>query len=256
MNQREAKAMVDHKRVKKDQAKAKEEQERVKRDLREIKHLQEQLRIDQANASAISHQEWEDMRKSFREQLQSIGEDLKDQFQAAQRTKKEIDVTSAIESVLQERAWLGRIPLPNSEEVGSEYDLLPPLRSERSGRGSIRRSRTTSLRGSSPPQGPRQQGGNLSGGRSSSCSSSDSELDRPHTLGDEISKLICTLRKKDSRNQVTKQPEAVFLGKAPKMREPETYEGCRESYVPWIKAVKEYMTVCSIDFRDDTTKIY
>jgi hypothetical protein len=40
------------------------------------------------------------MRKSFREQLQSITEELKAQFQAAQRTKKEIDITSAIESVL------------------------------------------------------------------------------------------------------------------------------------------------------------
>jgi hypothetical protein len=40
------------------------------------------------------------------------------------------------------------------------------------------------------------------------------------------------------------------------MREPETYEGCHESYVPWMKAVKEYMTVHSMDFRDDTTKIY
>jgi hypothetical protein len=37
---------------------------------------------------------------------------------------------------------------------------------------------------------------------------------------------------------------------------PETYEGCHESYVPWMKAVKEYMTVHSMDFRDDTTKIY
>jgi hypothetical protein len=110
--------------------------------------------------------------------------------------------------------------------------------------------------GSSPPRGPRQQGGNSSGGSSSSSSSSDSESDRPHTLGDEISKLICALRKKDSHNQVTKQPEAVFLGKAPKMREPETYEGCHESYVTWMKAVKEYMTIRSMDFRDDTTKIY
>jgi hypothetical protein len=40
------------------------------------------------------------------------------------------------------------------------------------------------------------------------------------------------------------------------MREPETYEGCHESYVPWMKVVKEYMTAYSMDFRDDTTKIY
>jgi hypothetical protein len=44
------------------------------------------------------------MRKSFREQLQSIREELKDQFQAAQRTKKEIDIASVIDSILQERA--------------------------------------------------------------------------------------------------------------------------------------------------------
>jgi hypothetical protein len=60
----------------------------------------------------------------------------------------------------------------------------------------------------------------------------------------------------NSRNRVTKHPEAVFLGKAPKMREPETYKDCHESYVPWRKAVKEHMTVRSMDFADDTTKIY
>jgi hypothetical protein len=63
------------------------------------------------------------MRKSFREQLQSIGEELKDQFQATPRTKKEIDVALVMDSILQKRAWLGRIPLPDSDEVESEYDL-------------------------------------------------------------------------------------------------------------------------------------
>jgi hypothetical protein len=138
----------------------------------------------------------------------------------------------------------------------SEYELPGPPRSERSGRGSIQRSITTGSRGSSPPRGTGRQGGDSSGGSSSSSSSSDSESDRPNRLGDEISRLIRALRKKDSRNRVAKCPEAVFLGKAPKMREPETYEGCRESYVPWMKAVKEYMTVRSMDFRDNTTKIY
>jgi hypothetical protein len=88
MNQREAKAKADHESVKKDQAKAREEQEKVKRDLQNVKHLQEQLRVDQANASAVSQQEQEDMRKSFREQLQSIGEELKAQFQAVQKTRR------------------------------------------------------------------------------------------------------------------------------------------------------------------------
>jgi hypothetical protein len=77
------------------------------------------------------------MRKSFREQLQSIGVELKAQFQAAQKAKKEIDVASAIESVLQEQARLGRIPLPDSDEMESEYELPEPLCSEHSGRGSI-----------------------------------------------------------------------------------------------------------------------
>lgn len=95
---------MDHEKVKKDQAKARKEQERVKRELQKVKHLQDQLRIDQANASAISQQEWEDMRKSFREQLQSIGEELKAQFQVTQRTNGEIDVNSVIESALQEWA--------------------------------------------------------------------------------------------------------------------------------------------------------
>jgi hypothetical protein len=44
------------------------------------------------------------MRKSFREKLQSIGEELKAQFQATQKTKKEINVASAFQSVLQEWA--------------------------------------------------------------------------------------------------------------------------------------------------------
>jgi hypothetical protein len=48
----------------------------------------------------------------------------------------------------------------------------------------------------------------------------------------------------------------VFLGKAPKIRESKTDEGCCESYVPWMKAIKEYMIVRSMDFRDNTTKIY
>jgi hypothetical protein len=57
------------------------------------------------------------MRKSFREQVQSIREELKDQFLATQRTKKEIDVASVIDSILHERVWLGRIPLPDSKEA-------------------------------------------------------------------------------------------------------------------------------------------
>jgi hypothetical protein len=42
------------------------------------------------------------MKTLFQEQLQSIGEELKAQFQAAQKSKGEIDVTSVIESILQE----------------------------------------------------------------------------------------------------------------------------------------------------------
>jgi hypothetical protein len=77
------------------------------------------------------------MRKSFQEQLQSIGEEMKAQFQAAQKTRKEIDVTLAIKSVLQEQAKQGVIPLPNSDEPESEYKLPEPQQSEHSGRGSI-----------------------------------------------------------------------------------------------------------------------
>jgi hypothetical protein len=242
MNQREAKAKADH--------------EKVKKDLQNLKRLQDQLRIDQANVSGVSQQEQEDIRKSFREQLQSIGEELKAQFQAAQKNKGEIDVTSVIKSVLQERARQGRIPLPNSDEMESEYELPEPPSSERSGRGSIQRSRTTGSRGSSPPMGNGRQGKDSPGGSSSSSSSSDSDSDRPNQVGDEISKVIHALRKNDSCNQVAKCPEAVFLGKAPKMREPETYEGCHESYILWMKAVKQYMIVRSIHFRDNTTKIY
>jgi hypothetical protein len=90
MNDREIKASAD--------------QEKVKKDLRKLKSLQEQLQQDQANASAVSQQEPEDMRKSCREELQSIGEELKVQFQSAQQSHKDIDVTSVIDSVLEQRA--------------------------------------------------------------------------------------------------------------------------------------------------------
>jgi hypothetical protein len=93
------------------------------------------------------------MRKSFREQLQSIGEELKAQFQAAQKTKGEINVTSVIESVLQEQAKRGTILLPNSDEMELEYELPKLPHSEHSGRGSMQQPLTTSSRGSSLPRG-------------------------------------------------------------------------------------------------------
>jgi iron only hydrogenase large subunit-like protein len=112
------------------EVKAKADQEQVKKDLRKLKRLQEQLRQDQVNASAISQQEREDMQKSFREELQSIGEELKVQFQSAQQSHKDIDITSLINSVLEQRAQQGRFPLPNSDDMESEYDLPPPPCSE------------------------------------------------------------------------------------------------------------------------------
>jgi hypothetical protein len=45
--------------------------------------------------------------------------------------------TSGIESILQEQARLGRIPLPDSDKIKSESQLPGPLCSEYSGRGSI-----------------------------------------------------------------------------------------------------------------------
>jgi hypothetical protein len=194
------------------------------------------------------------MRKSFREELQSIGEELKVQFQSAQQSRKGIDVTSVIDSVLEQHARWGRVPLPNDDDMDSLYNLPPPPRSERSGRGSILRGRTMESRGSSPPSGVIPPRGPPPGGSSSSSSSSDSESDRPKDLGNEISKLIRELQKKDKKNRITKQPEAVFLGKAPKMKEPEVFDGDRENYIPWMKAVKEYMTVRSIDFNNDATR--
>jgi Ribonuclease G/E len=65
------------------EAKASANQEKVKKDLQQLKRLREQLQQDQVNASAVSQQEREDMRRSFREELQSIGEELKVQFQSA-----------------------------------------------------------------------------------------------------------------------------------------------------------------------------
>jgi hypothetical protein len=100
-----------------------------------------------------------------------------------------------------------------------------------------------------PPRAP-------PGGSSSSSSSSDSESDRPKDVGNKISKLICTLWKKNKKNCITKQPEAIFLGKAPKIKEPEVFDGDWENYIPWMKAVKEYMTVQSIDFNNDATQIH
>jgi ABC-type oligopeptide transport system ATPase subunit len=80
-------------------------------------------------------------------------------------------------------------------------------------------------------------------GSSSSSSSSDSEPNRLKDLGNEISKLIHTLWKKDKKNHITKLLEAIFLGKAPKMKEPEVFDGDQEHYILWMKAVKEYITI-------------
>jgi hypothetical protein len=184
--------------------KARANQEKVKKDLQKLKRLQEQLQQDQVNASAVSQWEREEMRKSFREEIQSIGEELKVQFQSAQQSRKGIDVTSVIDSVLEQHARRGRIPLPNSDETDLLYDLPPPPRSERSGRGSIPRGRTTESRDSSPPGGVVPPPGPPPGGSSSSSSSSDSESDRPKDLGNEISKLIRELRKKDQKNRISK----------------------------------------------------
>jgi hypothetical protein len=238
------------------EAKTSANQEKVKKDLQKFKRLQEQLRQDQVNASAISQQEREDMQKSLREELQSIGEELKVQFQSAQQSRRGIDVDSVIDSVLEQHARRGRVPLPNDDDTDSLYNLPPPPRSERSGRGSILRARTTESRGSSPPSGVIPPPGPPPGGSSSSSSSSDSESDRPQDLGKEISKLIRELRKKDKKNRISKRPEAIVLGKAPKMKEPEVFDGDRENYIPWMKAVKQYMTVRSIDFNNDATRIH
>jgi hypothetical protein len=40
------------------------------------------------------------------------------------------------------------------------------------------------------------------------------------------------------------------------MKEPEVFDGDRENYIPWMKAVKEYMTVQSIDFNNDAMRIH
>jgi hypothetical protein len=40
------------------------------------------------------------------------------------------------------------------------------------------------------------------------------------------------------------------------MKEPEVFDRDRENYIPWMKAVKEYMTVPSIDFNNNTTRIH
>jgi aspartokinase len=77
---------------------------KVKKDLQKLKRLQEQLRQDHVNASAVSQREREDMQKSFQEELQSIGEDLKVYFQSAQQSRKDINITSVIDSILEQRA--------------------------------------------------------------------------------------------------------------------------------------------------------
>jgi hypothetical protein len=40
------------------------------------------------------------------------------------------------------------------------------------------------------------------------------------------------------------------------MKEPEVFHGDWEHYIPWMKAIKEYMTVRSIDFNNDATRIH
>jgi hypothetical protein len=183
------------------------------------------------------------MRKSFREELQSIGEELKVQFQLAQQSCRGIDIDSVIDIVLEQHAQQGRVPLPNDDEMDLLYNLPPLPCSERAGRGSIPRGRTTESRDSSPPGGVIPPPGPPPGGSSSSSSSSDSESDRPKDLGNEISKRIRELRKKDQKNHISKQLGAIVLGKAPKMKEPEVFDGDWENYIPWMKAVKEYITV-------------
>jgi hypothetical protein len=179
------------------EAKASANEGKVKKDLQKLKRLQEQLRQDQVNASAISQQEQEDMRKSLREELQSIGEELKVQFQSAQQSHRGIDVDSVIDSILEQHARWGRIPLPNDDDMDSLYNLPCPPHSERSGQGSIRRGRTTDSRDSSPPSQVVPPPGPPPGGSSSSSSNSDSESDRPKDLGNKISRLIRELCKKD-----------------------------------------------------------
>jgi hypothetical protein len=114
----------------------------------------------------------------------------------------------------------------------------------------------TESRGSSPPSGVIPPPGLPAGGSSSSSSSSDSGSDRPKDLRNEILRLIRELWKKDRKNRITKKPEAIFLGKAPKMKEPEVFDGDQESYILWMKAVTEYITVRSIDFYNDATRIH
>jgi hypothetical protein len=83
----------------------------------------------------------------------------------------------------------------------------------------------TESRDSSPPGRVVLPPWPLPGGSSSSSSSSNSESDRPKDLENEISKLIHALQKKDQKNPIPKQPEVIILGKAPKMKEPEVFDG-------------------------------
>jgi iron only hydrogenase large subunit-like protein len=84
--------------------KARADQEKVKKDLQKLKCLQEQLQQDQVNTSAVSQWEREEMQRLFREELQSIGKELKVQFQSAQQSHRGIDVTSVMDSVLEQHA--------------------------------------------------------------------------------------------------------------------------------------------------------
>jgi hypothetical protein len=137
------------------------------------------------------------MQNAFLEELQSIGKELKVQFQSAQQSHKGIDITSVIDSILKQHTQWGRVPLLNDDETDSLYDLPPTPCREQSGKGSIPRGRMTESRDSSPPSGVVPPPGPLPGGSSSSSSSSNSEFDRPKDLGNKISRLIRTLQKKD-----------------------------------------------------------
>jgi hypothetical protein len=89
----------------------------------------------------------------------------------------------------------------------------------------------TQSRDSSPPGGVVPPPGPPPGGSSSSSSSADSQSDRPKNLGNEILKLIHALQKKDQKNRISKQPEAIILGKAPKMKEPKVFDRDQENYI-------------------------
>ena len=244
-----------------------EEKKRVRKEMDRLSQLQKRQQADhdrlkkqQDEAAAASQREREELQTAFDNKWRAIELELQEQVKRVAGPGKQADVASLISEVIQGRCRDGRAPSPESDhdmtnsepddqgDDDSLYKLpppIPPRPNERNGRGSIQASRKGSRRGSSPPNGrvPPPPPPPDSSSSESSDSDSDSAPRYAEQVPKEIRRYIRELRKRDKKNRVSKNKAPVVVGKAPKMKEPESFSGEKAEFMPWFKAVKEFMTV-------------